>query len=237
MQIPEHVLSAFQLDGEAGVPTGPAWDDGTRFGRVVLAPAGATAAWSGKVRERASAAAEGVRISRPVRATDGRLVVGGFRASEFVEGEVLARIDEAIAAALRYDDALAGSQPPAVERQDPWAEVDRAIWQGYQPEADAVVAHLNFLSCLVFSGDAAPTLTDLVPSVGLRPRGFSAALVMVDGLLAGAVDAAVVDRWDHIPGFRGLAQRALTYRVDASAATGSDIRSIAGLVADTLVSG
>lgn len=236
MQIPEHVLSAFQLDGKTGVPTSVAWDHGTRFGRVVLAPAGATAAWSGKVRERVSGA-HGVRISRPVRATDGRLVVGGFTANEYVEGEVLARIDEAIATALHYDEALVGTQPPAVERTDPWAEADRTTWQGYQPESDAVVAHLNFLPRLVFSGDATPALTDLAPSVGLRPRGYTAALVMVDGLLAGAVDAAVVDRWDHIPGFRGLAQRALTYRIDASAATGSDIRSIAGRVADTLVSG
>ena len=38
-QIPGHVLSAFQLDGRAGIPLGPEWDNGVRFGRVVVSEA------------------------------------------------------------------------------------------------------------------------------------------------------------------------------------------------------
>ena len=53
MRIPEHVLRAFQLDGEEGVATSDVWDGGVRFGRVVVAPAQDAAVWSAKVRERA----------------------------------------------------------------------------------------------------------------------------------------------------------------------------------------
>lgn len=235
-QIPGHVLSAFQLDGRAGIPLGPEWDNGVRFGRVVVSEASDTAAWSGKARDHAGEFGAGIAVSRPVRATDGRLVVGGFKASEFVEGQVRARIDEAVSAALRYDEAMAGVEPPAADRGDAFATAERAVWRDYTPQTDDVVAHMDFASCLLFSGDMVPTLTDLVPSSGKRPRGFTAALVIVDGLLAEACDAAVVDRWAHVPGLRELARRALEYRVACARTASSDIRSITEGVGRALVS-
>ena len=105
MRIPEHVLHAFQLDG-GGEGTSPAWDGGQRFGRVVVSPATETSVWSAKCREKLAGEVEGVRIARPVRATDGRLVVGGFAANEFAEGETAPRIDEAVGASLLIDAAL-----------------------------------------------------------------------------------------------------------------------------------
>ena len=235
-QIPGHVLSAFQLDGRAGIPLGPEWDNGVRFGRVVVSEASGTAAWSGKARDHAGEFGAGIAVSRPVRATDGRLVVGGFKASEFVDGRVLARIDEAVSAALRYDEAMAGVDAPTADRGDAFATAERAVWRDYTPQADDVVAHMDFASCLLFSGDVVPTLTDLVPSSGKRPRGFTAALVIVDGLLAEACDAAVVDRWAHVPGLRELARRALEYRVACARAASSDICSIAEGIERALVS-
>lgn len=235
-QIPGHVLSAFQLDGRSGLPVGPEWDNGVRFGRVVVSEASDTAAWSGKARDHAGEFGTGIAVSRPVRATDGRLVVGGFKASEFVEGRVLARIDEAVSAALHYDEAMAGVEPPAADRGDAFATAERAVWRDYTPQADDVVAHMDFASCLLFSGDMVPTLTDLVPSSSKRPRGFTAALVVVDGLLAEACDAAVLDRWAHVPGLRELARRALEYRMACARTAGSDIRSIAEGVDRALVS-
>lgn len=235
-QIPGHVLSAFQLDGRAGIPLGPEWDNGVRFGWVVVSEASDTAAWSGKARDHAGEFGAGIAVSRPVRATDGRLVVGGFKASEFVEGQVRARIDEAVSAALSYDEAMAGVEAPAADRGDAFATAERAVWRDYTPQPDDVVAHMDFASCLLFSGDMVPTLTDLVPSSGKRPRGFTAALVIVDGLLAKACDAAVLDRWAHVPGLRGLARRALEYRLACARAAGSDIRSIAEGVGRALVS-
>ena len=232
--IPQHVLSAFQLDGRVGVPLGPVWDNGVRYGRVVVSPASATAAWSGKARERVGEFGPGLAVSRPVRATDGRLVVGGFKANEFVEGRVLSRIDETVAAALRYDEAMSGIDAPSAGRADEFESAERAVWQGYTPQPDDVVAHTDFASCLLFAGDAVPTLADLVPSAGSRPRGYTAALVIVDGLMAGAVDAAVLDRWAHVAGLRGLAARALEYRVACANVGRSDVRSIVERVQEVL---
>lgn len=234
--IPGHVLSAFQLDGRAGIPVGPEWDNGVRFGRVVVSEASDTAAWSGKARDHAGEFGAGIAVSRPVRATDGRLVVGGFKASEFVEGRVLARIDEAVSAALRYDEAMAGVDAPTADRGDAFATAERAVWRDYISQPGDVVAHMDFASCLLFSGDTVPTLTDLVPSSSKRPRGFTAALVIVDGLLAQACNVAVLDRWAHVPGLRELAGYALEYRVACARAAGSDIRSIAEGIDQALVS-
>ena len=131
---------------------------------------------------------------------------------------------------------MAGVEAPAADRGDAFATAERAVWRDYTPQPDDVVAHMDFASCLLFSGDMVPTLTDLVPSSGKRPRGFTAALVIVDGLLAKACDAAVLDRWAHVPGLPGLARRALEYRLACARAAGSDIRSIAEGVGRALVS-
>ena len=225
MTVPAHVLSAFQLDDETPAPAGQFWDDGLCFGRVVLARATETSAWSGKAREKAEPP-EGLRISRPVRATDGRLIVGGYRATEFAPGEPRERVDEAVAAALRYDDAVTGIDVPAGESSLSWIADDRAVWRGTAYSGDMVVAHLDFLAHLLFDGHAAPVLTDFAPSAGLRPRGYTAALVIVDGLLAGAVDTDILARWSHVPRLQWLAQQAVEYRRRTTRGLGSDVCSI-----------
>lgn len=237
---PSHVLSAFQVDGQRAEPVDAAWGRGSRFGRTVVARANATSAWSGKMREKLSPV-PGLRIARPVRATDGRLIVGGFKADEFHEGEALGRVDACVAASLLYDEALSASTTPppggAAEVAMSWARVDQRVWRGYVPQRGDVVAHLDFLACLVFPGDEDPVLTDLVPSVGPRPRGFTAALVIVDGLLAELVDDAVMDRWAHIPSLPALVTRALDFRSAAPRGPGesnvsSTFQRVARLVSD-----
>lgn len=224
-EIPQHVLAAFQLEG-VGEPTSPAWDNGLRYGRVVVAPAGTAAAWSGKVRERLAGTVDGLRFSRPVRSTDGRLVVGGFVASEFAEGAPAARVDEAVAGALLFDAALERIEPPAAPTQpDAWAEADRDVWASERWDGEHVVAHLDFLASCLFDGSLPPTLASITPSWEPRPRGFTAALVIVDGLLAGAVDPGVMRRWAHIPHLRELAAKALEFRELAVAGAHSNSRS------------
>lgn len=228
------MLAAFQLEG-TGVAVGAPWDYGLQFRRVVVSPAAETAAWSGKVREKIAGQSPKLRISRPVRATDGRLVVGGFAANEFVDGAPAARVDEAVAAALIFDDLLDGAEVPSVpSRPHPWAKADRAVWAGERIAGERVVAHLDFLSCCLFDGTNPPTLSTLVPSLDLRPRGFTAALVIVDGLLAEAVDAKVLQRWDSVPNLRALARRALAYREASQLLDDSNIRSKFALVAQLL---
>jgi uncharacterized protein (TIGR02569 family) len=77
-------------------------------------------------------------LARPVRSTDGRYVVSGWRADTFVAGAPEPRHDEVVSAAVRLHEATAKlerprflSQPPTA----PWSEVDvfiaadRAAWE------------------------------------------------------------------------------------------------------------
>lgn len=217
MAIPGHVLSAFQVEGTSPVELGAAWDFGARYDRVVVSAATATSAWSAKVRERFTS--PGVLVARPVRATDGRVVVGGFRASEFIQGDTAARADEAVAAALAFDAAMAGVDAPTVERTDVWAEADRAVWDAVPTPGPVSVAHLDFFACCLFSGTLPPALTDIVPSAEPRPRGYTAALTLVDALLKEAVDERIVSRWAHIPDLQALALRACEFRELTGAST------------------
>ncbi|KAA8739213.1 hypothetical protein CJ203_07680 [Corynebacterium tuscaniense] len=214
--IPGHVLTSFQAGDSSPVPLGPEWGNGVRFGRMVIAEAPAHATWSSKLREKV--AVPGVRVVRPVRTTDGRFTVSGYRASDFVEGEPGHRVDEAIAAALRFDKAMAYFSAPSLDRDDVWARADRAVWAGYSDYIKGgQLSHADFFGCCIFEGSLPPALTDIVPAEGPRPQGYSAALTLIDGLLADAVDDAVVYRWSHIPDLLFLCERALEYRTSLAA--------------------
>ena len=160
---------------------------------------------------------------RPVRTTDGRFTVAGYRASDFVEGEPGHRVDEAIAAALRFDEAVAYFPAPALDRDDAWARADRAVWAAH-PEyvKGGQLSHADFFGCCIFDGSLPPALTDIVPAEGPRPHGYSAALTLIDGLLADAVDDAVLNRWSHIPDLLFLCERALEYRTSLAMTFGAE---------------
>jgi uncharacterized protein (TIGR02569 family) len=102
---PEHVLSAFGLTGVQPVALSGSWEGGWRCGEVVLSIVAdhARAAWSARVRE--TLFVDGVRLARPVRSTDGRYVVAGWRADTFVAGTPEARHDEVVSAAVRLHEA------------------------------------------------------------------------------------------------------------------------------------
>lgn len=120
------------------VALGPDWEGGWRLGDVVLSPVAdhARAAWSAKVRETLDP--DGVRLARPVRATDGRYVVSGWRADTFVEGTPEPRHDEVVSLSLRLHAATAVLERPRFLVQPPvppWQDVDvfvaadRAAWE------------------------------------------------------------------------------------------------------------
>ena len=135
---PEHVLSAFGLSGVRPVPLGASWEGGWRCGEVVLSMVAdnARAAWSARVRE--TLFVDGVRLARPVRSTDGRYVVSGWRADTFVAGQPEPRHDEVVSAAVRLHEATGKLERPRFLTQGPtaapWADVDvfiaadRAAW-------------------------------------------------------------------------------------------------------------
>ena len=235
MAIPGHVLTSFQVDESQPLPLGPEWGNGVRFGRIVISEAPAHAAWSSKVREKVTV--PGVRVARPVRSTDGRFTVAGFHATDYVEGEPGHRVDEAISAALRFDDAVSYFPAPKLERNDVWARADRAAWKGHLPQGKKLqVVHTDFLACCLFSGSLPPALTDFVPADSARPHGYSAALTLIDGLLADAVDDAVLSRWSHVPDLIFMCERALDYReilnreFGGSSNIGSKIECVRGLL-------
>ncbi|MCH9732201.1 MAG: TIGR02569 family protein [Actinomycetia bacterium] len=135
---PDHVLAAFGLPGVQPEPLGSSWEGGWRCGEVVLSMVAdhARAAWSAKVRE--TLFIDGVRLARPVRSTDGRYVVAGWRADTYVAGTPEPRHDEVVSAAVRLHEASAKLERPRFLTQPPvapWADVDvfiaadRSAWE------------------------------------------------------------------------------------------------------------
>jgi len=135
---PEHLLAAFGLKDGDPIPVGDGWDGGWRCGEVVLTLVAdpARAAWSAKVRE--NLFVDGLRLARPVRSTDGRYVVSGWRADTFVAGSPEPRHDEVVSVGVRLHEATANLERPRFLTQapvPPWTDVDvftaadRAAWE------------------------------------------------------------------------------------------------------------
>ena len=242
--VPAHVVAAFQ--GEVGLPepAGHAWDNGWRVGSVVYSRAsGVAAGWSAKLR--GTLQIDGVRLARPVRSTDGRFVVAGWKASTWIDGDLSRRVDETVLVALRLADALAEQPaPPEPEQADLFVLADHRAWEETSPEYRPVagpmqVGHADLLTCTLYHGSQAPAVTDLVPFSVPRPRGYTAALVIVDGLIAGAVDDGILDRFRHLPDLDQLLLRAVSYRRhvnDLHPLSSSNARAHIRRVEDLLVS-
>lgn len=135
---PGHVLAAFGLSNVRPAQLGAAWNGGWRCGEVVLSVVAdnARAAWSARARE--TLFVDGMRLARPVRSTDGRYVVSGWRADTFVAGTPEPRHDEVVSAAVRLHEATSKLERPRFLTQGPtvpWADVDvfiaadRAAWE------------------------------------------------------------------------------------------------------------
>jgi uncharacterized protein (TIGR02569 family) len=124
---PEHVRATFGLLGIPGLPCGDDSDGRWLFDTTVLSPVvdPARAAWSAKVRETLTVA--GLRVARPVRSTDGRYVVSGWRADTHLFGDPEPRYDEVIAAAQRLHAATAPLPRPRLLPHGPvgpWLHAD-----------------------------------------------------------------------------------------------------------------
>lgn len=248
---PPHVLSAFGLHGAGLEPVllgaVPAWQsDG-----VTLRPVADTvaAAWSAGVLEELMV--DGVRLARPVRASDGRWVVGGWAACRPPSGRPEPRHDEVVAAAQRLHAALAPLPRPRFldERDDLLSRADAAAWAErfvpldpdtggrlFAALADRRVAvrppsqvvHGDLFGTVLFDGDAAPGIIELVPF--WRPPQWAAAVVVVDALAWGGADDALAIRWQHLDCWPQVLLRALLYRLAMHAQhPQSSVESLAGL--------
>ncbi|SMG25751.1 TIGR02569 family protein [Corynebacterium pollutisoli] len=215
--VPAHVVDAFQGVPGLPEPAGHGWDHGWRIGPYVYSRAcGVAAGWSAKLR--GTLQVDGVRLARPVRSTDGRFVVAGWKASTWIDGELARRVDETVLVALRLAEALAAQPaPPEPEQADPFVLADQRAWEEDAPEYRPVtgplqVGHADLLASTLYHGTQAPVVTDLVPFAAPRPAAYTAALVIVDGLIAGAVDDGIIDRFRHLPDMDQLLLRAVSYR-------------------------
>jgi uncharacterized protein (TIGR02569 family) len=225
------VRSTFGLRETVPIPLGADWDGGWRCGDVVLSPVAdhARAAWSAKVRE--TLTADGVRIARPVRATDGRYVVSGWRADTFIGGSPEPRHDEVVSLSMRLHAATATLERPRFLVQPPvapWADVDvfvaadRAAWE--QVPLRAVKGQFETVT------DDGRTSVELIGQLATLRKPVRSPDQLVHGDLFGTVlfsgsEAPAIT--DITPYWRPVAWAAGVVVVDALSWGGADAELIA----------
>jgi uncharacterized protein (TIGR02569 family) len=211
---------------------GTAW----RAGAVVLKPldlAREELEWQAAVL---GGLADGaVRLSRPLRASSGELVVGGWTAWEHVAGRhEPRRWAEIIAAGDRFHDLVADVPRPGFidRRTHQWAIADRVAW-GELPaahyadakhltrlvsarrpvQAASSLIHGDLTGNVLFADGVAPAVIDISPY--WRPRGLATAVVIADALVWEGAPAEVVDAGVGVAELGQLVLRALIFRVVA----------------------
>ncbi|PRQ11460.1 TIGR02569 family protein [Corynebacterium sp. 13CS0277] len=135
--VPQTVVDAFRISGDPDEALGSSWDYGIRYAGVVLAEVADPARARTSAELRDVLQIDGVRCAKPLRATDGRVIVGGWKASTFTPGPRASNIDELVMIGLRLDDALSAVEVPSFTHDriaPPWevADVfriaDQAAW-------------------------------------------------------------------------------------------------------------
>lgn len=225
---PEHVIKTFGLAEHDPVELGDHWVGGWRFGEVVLSqvPDHARAAWSATVRE--DLYVDGLRIARPVRSTDGRYVVSGWRADSYIAGSPEPRHDEVVSVANRLHQETAGLDRPRFLQQQPgppYTEVDvfvaadRAAWEDV-PLKTARAAGMDQPT----SPDGVTSL-EMVKTLATLRRKVDLESQLVHGDLFGSVlfaGSAAPGITDITPYWRPASWAAAVVVVDALAWGGAD---------------
>jgi uncharacterized protein (TIGR02569 family) len=202
--VPTAVLDAFGLPSQ-GHPLPGGEGRSFRHGDAVLKPADdpAEAAWSARLL--AGIEQRGFRLPRPLRARDGRWVVDGWTASEYLDGQAgpAGRWDELLVAGRAFHAALGQVPRPGFldGRTHRWARADRAAW-GEQTvsmpgqaaehwarlarlirpvDAPCQLVHGDLAGNVLFAAGLPPGVIDFSPY--WRPVGYADAIVLVDGLL------------------------------------------------------
>ncbi len=239
--LPQHVRTAFGVRDADAVPIEYGGLSGFRCDDVVLRPvrSNVVAAWSARVLD--TLRADRLRIARPLRASDGRWVVAGWAASQYLRGNLEARYHELVAASLRLHAATASVRRPRLldDRDDLVTRADAAAWgersialapsvggalfdevaaRRRQLKLPSQVVHGELFGTVLFdspdgaTGDGPdPAVVDLVPF--WRPVEWAAAVIVVDALAWGGADAGLLRAWSHLDGWPQVMLRALLFRV------------------------
>lgn len=241
---PDHACAAFGVTaGDAEpIPGTTAW----RCGPIVLKLVAEKpkAAWAARTLEAADV--PDLRVARPVRSTDGRLIVGGWAANRFITGRAEHRHDETMLAAVKLARATAGVPKPGFldDRDDVDAIADRIAWGELETPIDEhkggrwfevlagarrpvsspdQVVHGDLFGAVLFDGDAAPGIVDFSPYY--RPAEWSAAVVAVDALAWGGAGIELLHRWSHLPEWPQMLLRAMLFRLAAHALSPQSTRA------------
>lgn len=234
--IPDPVRSAFDLTGDPielpGGVTGV-----MRFGDVVVKPVvdGPEAQWE-QATFAALAPSANVRWARPIPATDGRWVVDGWIANEFIAAltPVAPRWDEVIEFGNRFHNATVAIPPPIEmlgARSHRWARGERHAFDEAEialprevamvddqlrawcvPErATAQVVHVDLTHNVFLDAAGTPVVLDISP--GYRTPTYCAAVVIADALVWSGADIRTVDALGGIDTARPVLARALRFRL------------------------
>jgi len=229
---PLHVRAAFgvkEIEPEL-LDAGPQW----RCGDLALRPVTNPAEASWVAQTLGDLQVPELRIGRPVRASDGRWVVGGWAAFHHIAGRAEPRYDEVVAASLRLHKATADLRVPRFlsARADVFAMADRAaegkedapldpalggrlfdVFAGSRKPLSlrAQVVHGDLFGNVLFDGDAAPGINDF--TAYHRPAEWAAAVVVVDALAWGGADDGILRRWSHLPEWPQVLLHAVLFRL------------------------
>lgn len=229
---PLHVRAAFgakEIEPEL-VEAGPQWRCADIALRPVTNPAEAT--WVAQTLGELDVPE--LRIGRPLRASDGRWVVGGWAAFRLVAGRPEPRYDEVVAASLRLHKATVDLPVPRflTARSDVFATADRAAAATEDVQLNPArggrlfdvltgsrkplglrsqVVHGDLFGNVLFAGDSPPGIVDFVAYH--RPAEWAAAVVVVDALAWGGADDGILRRWSHLAEWPQVLLHALLFRL------------------------
>jgi len=156
------------------------------------------------------------RVPKPVRSVDGRVVVDGWVAFEWLPGEhSLERWEEVLAVCDCFHTALRGESRPEFldAATDPWTTDQRAVWgvtslESYRGmkhvarlatalrpvDALSQLVHSDFTANVLFAPTLAPAVIDVSP--WWAPVEYARAIVVCDALLWYGADASLASNVD-----------------------------------------
>ncbi|MGE3074527.1 MAG: phosphotransferase [Dehalococcoidia bacterium] len=180
---------------------------------------------------------DGFRVPKPVRARDGRFVVNGWSAAEFIDGEHAGpnggRWPETIAACIAFHAALANVpfepwKGLLASRTDAWAEADRLAFGDHSIEplpqfleaiarltrllqpshSTSQLIHGDFTANVLFAEGQLPCVIDFSPY--WRPAPFALGVVVADAIAWAGADESILELCSEVAEFpRWLALGAL----------------------------
>ncbi|MFJ6849166.1 aminoglycoside phosphotransferase [Streptomyces sp. NPDC091271] len=236
---PRPVLDAFGVRGTP-VPLAGGQGRSVLVGGYVFKPAEgaeAEAEWGASLFDEL-ATGSGFRVPLPLRAADGRSVVDGWTAGEFLTGEPgpQGRWEDVLRAGRAFHAALRPYPRPVflARRAHPWAVADRVAWGEEDVEVTedlaapfsallelrrpvrqdaAQLIHGDLTGNVLFAPHELPAVIDFSPY--WRPPLFAEAVVIADGLLWWDLPSGLLlVRSDHAD-WRQLLIRALIFRLVA----------------------